>query len=362
MKAWRFHAIGDMRLDEVPDPQVEPGGVLVKVTVAQPSVTEVIRARGGETLGADYVRQAIAESAPVQLMGHEFAGEVVAVGAGVTWLKVGDKVASGRSRLPCYKCELCLGGLPDYCRKGPSVGRELPGCFAEYVSLPAEVFVRLPAEVSDSEGACIQALTGCVDAVATAELQMGDTVVVFGQGTMGLAILQVARASGAGLVFTTDVRDEVLKLSKTLGADETINAAAVDPVERVLQLTRGNGVDVAFESAGGSAKQGLAGATALKQAIQATRDVGKVVQVAMFGGPVELNLNELRAKALQYLFPAPTNRKLMEHSVRLVATGQVKLKPTITHVLHGLDKLPEAFEITANKARYGALNPAQIVL
>ncbi len=362
MKAWRFHGINDMRLDEVPDPQVQPGGVVVKVTVAQPSVTEVIRARGEETLGADYVRKAIAEQAPVQLLGHEFAGEVVEVGAGVTSLKAGDRVASGRSRMPCYRCELCLTGYSDYCRKGPSVGRQLPGCFAEYTSLPAEVFVRLPAAVSDNEGACIQALTGCVDAVHTAEVQMGDTVVIFGQGAMGLGVLQVARASGAGQTITIDVRDDVLELSKKFGADVTINAKASDPVEYILDLTRGRGADVVFEAAGGSTRQGLAGAATLKQAFKVTRDAGKVVQVAMFDGAVELDLNQLRAQAIRYLFPAPTNRKLMAYSVQLVATGQVQLEPTITHVLHGLDKLPEAFEITANKGKYRAINPAQVVL
>jgi threonine dehydrogenase-like Zn-dependent dehydrogenase len=351
-----------MWLDEVPDPKVQPGGVVVEVTVTQPSVTEVIRARGEETLGADYVRQAIAERAPVQLLGHEFAGQVVEVGEGVAMLRVGDRVASGRSRVPCYKCELCLPGQSDYCRKGPSVGRQIPGCFAEYVSAPAEIFVRLPDQVTDNEGACIQALTGCVDAVHTAEIEMGDTIAVFGQGAMGLAVMQVAKACGAGQAITVDVRDDVLALSKKLGADATINAKVEDPVRCILDLTRGEGADVVFEAAGGSTKQGLAGAATLKQAFKVTRDVGKVVQVAMFDGAVDLDLNQLRAQAIKYLFPAPTNRKLMEYTVHLVATGQVKLAPTITHVLHGLDKLPEAFEITANKSKYKALNPAQVAV
>jgi threonine dehydrogenase-like Zn-dependent dehydrogenase len=97
-----------MRLDEVPDLEVQPGGLLVKVAVTQPSVTEVIRARGEETLESDYIRKAIAERAPVQLLGHEFAGEVVEVGEGVTGYQTGERVASGRSRLPCYRCELCV--------------------------------------------------------------------------------------------------------------------------------------------------------------------------------------------------------------------------------------------------------------
>jgi threonine dehydrogenase-like Zn-dependent dehydrogenase len=264
--------------------------------------------------------------------------------------------------MPCHKCELCLTGQSDYCRKGPSVGRQIPGCFAEYVGAPAEIFVLLPSGVSDSEGACIQALTGCVDAVHTAEIQMGDTVVVFGQGAMGLAVMQVAKAAGAGKVITVDVRDDILELSSKFGADMTINAKSVDPVKQILDSTRGKGADVVFESAGGSTKQGLAGAATLKQAFKVTRDVGKVVQVAMFDGTVDLDLNQLRAQAIKYLFPAPTNRKLMEYSVHLVATQQVKLQPTITHVLHGLDKLPEAFEITANKGKYKALNPAQVVV
>src|SRR5207248_10191252 len=106
MKAWRFHGFGDMRLDDVPEPVVPPGHVLVEPLVVQPSVTEAQLAFGIPTLAYDRVKKRLATEAPVQLFGHEFCARVVEIGRGVSRVRPGDRVAA-RAKLPCGDCPLC---------------------------------------------------------------------------------------------------------------------------------------------------------------------------------------------------------------------------------------------------------------
>jgi len=191
---------------------------------------------------------------------------------------------------------------------------------------------------------------------------MADTVAILGQGSMGLECLQIARISGAGQIITVDVRDEACAMSRELGADHALNARNCDVVQAIRDLTGGIGTDVVFECAGGSPKQGLAGNQSLLQAIDIIRSGGTIVGVSWFGGPMQLNVDILRERSLRYVFPDISTQAHLEHTVRLVASGRVQLKPTITHVLNGIESVPKAFEITANKGKYKAINPAQVMM
>ncbi len=124
----------------------------------------------------------------------------------------------------------------------------------------------------------------------------------------------------------------------------------------------GIGADVVFECAGGSPKQGLAGSASIGTALDSARSGGKIVGVSWFGAPVEFPIDLFRERSLRYVFPDISTRAHLEYTVRLVASGRVNVKPTITHVLNGIDKVPEAFEITANKGKHKAINPAQVVM
>jgi threonine dehydrogenase-like Zn-dependent dehydrogenase len=361
VKAWRFHGFGDMRLDEVPEPVCGPGHVVVEPLCVQPSVTEAQLAFGIPTLAYEAVRRRLETEAPVRLFGHEFCARVVEVGEGVTRVRPGDRVAA-RAKLPCGSCPLCLGGKDHLCRKGPIIGFQLPGCFAERALLPEIGLVRVDDRISDSEAACLQSLSDSVAAVETAGIAIGDSVAIYGQGSMGLECLQIARSSGAGLIVTVDVREESCRVSRELGADVAVNARADDPVAAIQALTGSNGADVVFECAGGSPKQGLAGTRSLMEAIESVRSGGKLIGVSWFGAPLELDVDLLRERSLRFLFPDISTLAHLEHTVRLVASGRVRLKPTITHVLSGLEAVPQAFEITANKGKYRAINPAQVFL
>jgi threonine dehydrogenase-like Zn-dependent dehydrogenase len=361
MKAWRFHGFSDMRLDEVPDPVCTPGHVLVEPLCVQPSVTEAQLAHGIPTLAFDRVKHRLETQAPLQLFGHEFCARILEIGNPASRFRPGDRVAA-RAKLPCGECPLCRSERSDLCRRGPVIGFDLPGCFSERAILPEIALVKVDDRISDSEAACLQSLSDSVAAVETAQLRMGDTVVILGQGSMGLECLQIARLSGAGLIITVDVRDEACRTSRELGADHALNASSEEIVSPIRDLTNGIGADVVFECAGGSPKQGLAGSQTLLQALDVVRSGGKVIGVSWFGGPVQLPVDLLRERSLRYLFPDISTQGHLEHTVRLVATGRVRLKPSITHVLQGLASTPQAFEITANKGKYRAINPAQVMM
>lgn len=317
MRAWRFHAFDDMRLDDVPEPVCRPGHVVVEPLCVQPSVTEAQLALGIRTLAYESIKKRLETEAPVQLFGHEFCARVIEVGDGVTRVRPGDRVAA-RAKLPCGHCALCGSGRGPLCRSGPIIGFQLPGCFSERALLPEIALVRVDDRISDSEAACLQSLSDSVAAVETAHIGIGDSVAVFGQGSMGLECLQVARASGAGMCITVDIREESCRISRELGADHALNANEVDPVAAIRALTEGRGADVVFECAGGSPKGGLAGHKTLIQAIDAVRSGGKVVGVSWLGGPIALDVDLLRERSLRYLFPDISTSEHLEHTVRLV--------------------------------------------
>jgi len=213
MKAWRFYGFNDMRLDDVPDPVPRQDHVVVEVLCIQPSVTEAQLAHGIPTVAYDDVKRKLETEAPVQLFGHEFCARVIEAGP-KSRFQAGDRVAA-RAKLPCLECSLCQAGRGELCRDGPIVGFQLPGCFSERALLPELALVKVDDRISDSEGACLQSLSDSLAAVDTAGIKIGDTVAVFGQGSMGLECMQVARASGAGKLITVDVRDESCRKAPT---------------------------------------------------------------------------------------------------------------------------------------------------
>src|SRR5262245_53550470 len=127
MKAWRFYAFGDLRLDDVPEPAVRPSHVIVRPLCVQPSVTEAQLAKGIPTLAYGRIKRRLEIEAPVQLFGHEFCARIVATGPGVTRFTPGERVAA-RAKLPCGDCPLCSAGRSELCRRRTVIGFDLPGC------------------------------------------------------------------------------------------------------------------------------------------------------------------------------------------------------------------------------------------
>ncbi|MFC1870063.1 zinc-binding dehydrogenase [Chloroflexota bacterium] len=360
MKAWRLYGAGDFRLDEVPIPDIDDDGVLVKVRVVQASITDTEVIKGTAIASAQRALKRLSEGKSLQL-GHEFCGEVVKVGRKVTSLQAGDRVSSTGS-VHCGSCRMCLSGRSSDCLSTSHVGGEIPGAFAEYMGLPERVLVKIPDGPTDSEVATLQPLSSCIGSVYSAGMGMGDSVVVLGQGVIGSGVLQIAKLSGAGLLIGVDVRPENLELSRKFGATHTINAKENNVIQEVSQITKGEGADIVFDAAGGSQKHGLSGFETLQQALEIARFRGRVVQSAVLEGAAPLDVATMRRKRLTYVNPLGGRLEFLKLAALWVASGRIDVRSQVTHVLHGLEKLPEAIEITQNKAKYGAINPAQVIL
>jgi threonine dehydrogenase-like Zn-dependent dehydrogenase len=361
MKAWLSYGFNDMRFEDVPMPHAEPGWVVCKVRTLELSVTEVAEFRGLPVPSHENIKRLLQERAPLQLWGHEFCGDVVEIGEGVTNVKLGDRVFYHRG-VPCGGCRYCQAGLPQFCRSCINVAEDTPGCLAEYFPIPASTIIAIPPSISDIEACAMQPLVSIMGSIQATGIEMGDTVVVLGQGPMGLNCVQVARVAGAGKVIAVAKRDPVLEMSRKLGADITINVTRTDPVKEVLEITKGLGCDVVFECAGGSKDQGHAGMDTFLQGLEMLRHEGRIVEIGYLPAGSAIPIQQIDKKGIRIIgrrYPSP---RMINYAIDLVASKRVRIEPTVTHILHGLDKVPEAFEISGNKAKYGAINPAQVVL
>lgn len=361
MKAWLSYDFNDMRLEDLPEPKAEPGWVVCRTRVLELSVTEVAEFQGVPISSHESLKAMFAQKKPLPLFGHEFCAEVVEVGAGVTNVKLGDRVFYHRG-VPCGTCKYCQAGMQAFCRSVINVGEDTPGCLAEYFPVPARMIAAVPEEVSDFEAAALQPLVSIVGAVNGVGIEMGDTVAVIGLGPMGLDSLQVARCAGAGRVIAIARRDPVLQLAKTLGADVLVNVTQQDPVEAVMEATGGLGCDVVFDCAGGSVGQGHAGTDAFHQGLQMLRPEGRIIEIGHFPGGTQVNFAPIEKKGLRVIGRRPPSPKMIRYAIDLVASKRVQIEPTIMHKLHGLDQVPKAFEMLANKSAYGVINPPQVVV
>ncbi|HHW17295.1 MAG TPA: zinc-binding dehydrogenase [Firmicutes bacterium] len=239
MKAAIFYGVGDVRIEEIPDPHAGPGEVVIKVESALTCGTDVKTWRRGHPLRKGHT-----------IFGHECSGTVVEVGSGVTKFSVGDRIATHNSAT-CNACYFCKVGQTSMC----SNRVKLDGAFAQYVRIPAPIVeqnaFKMPDDLSFQAAALLEPFACAVYGVDQADIKLGDVVVVNGAGPIGLMILRCAVMRGA-YVISCDMSDERLEVAKKLGAAEVINISRVDDqVKAVRERTPdGRGVDVAIEAVG----------------------------------------------------------------------------------------------------------------
>ncbi len=331
MKAAVFHGPRDIRIEDVPEPEVVPDGIVVKV-----------RACG--ICGSDLHPYKLASDK--MILGHECSGDVVAVGSKVNHLREGDRVAAIGIR-PCRECYWCRQGQAQNCVTLQWPGSPiLPGCFAEYWSIPSvrvgsfDTAVKLPESMSYEQGATVEPLSIALFSIARAQVQASDTVVIIGAGMIGLCALQVLKAMGVARVIVSGRRSKRLQLAKDDGADVVVDAAREDIVPVVREVTSGAGADVVLECAGVPAT--------FEQAIRLTHKHGKVVLIGIFEEPVTWSPNIAVAKNTSLIgclgedFPG---------AVDLLSTSRASTSQFITHRFP-LDRTREAFEtqLTADDA------------
>jgi L-iditol 2-dehydrogenase len=266
MQVAMYYNNQDVRLEEIPTPRIGPGELLVKVLASG-------------ICGSDVMEWYRIKKAP-RVLGHEITGEIVEVGRGVKNYRVGDRVFVSH-HVPCNTCQYCLNGFHTLCDTLRRTNFD-PGGFAEYLRVPKinvdqGVFV-LPDEISFEDGVFIEPLACVLRGQRIARLRPGQSVFVIGSGISGVLHIALARASGAGWIIASDIDEYRLKAAKKFGADETIIAKDVNPLE-IREINQGRLTDLVIVCAG-----------AISAYIQALQSVDRGGTVLCFA-PLEPGLN-----------------------------------------------------------------------
>ncbi len=266
MRVAMYYSNQDVRLEEIPTPQIGPGELLVKVLASG-------------ICGSDVMEWYRIKKAP-RVLGHEITGEIVEVGKEVKNYKVGDRVFVSH-HVPCNTCRYCLNGHHTLCDTLRTTNFD-PGGFAEYLRVPGinvdrGVFL-LPEEVSFEDGVFIEPLACVLRGQRLARLKPGQNLFVIGSGISGVLHIALARASGAGRILASDISEYRLTSAKRFGADEVIEAREVTP-SKIREINQGRLVDLVIVCAGSL--------SAYKQALE-TVDRGGTV---LFFAPLEPGVN-----------------------------------------------------------------------
>lgn len=333
MRAATYHAPGDLRLGDVPEPSPGPGELKLRMHATATCGTDAkIYQHGHHRLD------------PPQIIGHELAGEVVELGAGATGFAVGDRVQV-IAAVPCGACWACDAGIAQVCPNQTSMGYQYPGGFAEYLLVP-ELVVRvngvnrIPESLSYAEASVTEPLACALNAQELARVGDGDVVVVMGAGPIGCMHVRLARSLGAAEVMLIDVNAGRLALSADrVHPEAAIDASQVDAIAEVLARTDGRGADVIITAAPSGKAQ--------EDAIEMAAPQGRI---SFFGGLpkddpyIRCDSNKVHYRELSLIGANGSSPDHNRRALELIGSGAVPVADLITHRLP-LDELHTALDV-----------------
>jgi L-iditol 2-dehydrogenase len=327
----------------------EPGIEIRHIKIPRPGSGEVIvRVRAAGICGSDiHIYKWSSgydwmEKLMPLVLGHEFAGEIVQLGEGVSTLHVGQRVVC-KHIVPCGSCKNCLSGLSYMCQvcRPKALGLRRNGGFSNYAVVPAANCLNLPDALSFEMGALVQPVVLTSNAVERSGLTIGDKAVFIGPGPIGLLTLAAAKLSGATeiAVIGTKGDEERLLLAQKLGATCLIKADEEDPVEAIKRFTDGEGADLVFETAG----VGIA----VSQGLSVLRPGGKLVSLAVHSSSVPIDITKFNRADLTMIgiHEGPIT---WERGLSLVQANTQVFNNIISHRFP-LEEAAEAFEMSANR-------------
>jgi len=351
MKAAVFVEPGRIVLDEKPIPDVGPLDALIRVTTTTICGTDIHILKGEYPVASGLT------------IGHEPVGVIEKLGSAVKGYREGQRVIAG-AITPSGYSYACLAG--DHAQDGAGTahgwkpmggwkfGNTIDGCQAEYVLVPDAManLAPVPDGLSDIEVLmCPDIMSTGLSGAESAGIKVGDLVAVFAQGPIGLCATVGARLMGATAIFAVDMLPERLEMARRLGADHLINSANVDPVDEIIRLTSGRGVDVAIEALGKQAT--------FEAALRVLRPGGTLSSLGVYSQDLKIPLGPFAAglgdhRIITTLCPGGKER--MRRMMNVIASGRADLKPLVTHHFK-LDDIETAYDLFGNQ-RDGVLKVA----
>src|SRR5262245_9405828 len=333
MKANVFRAVGRFGSEEVEPPRAGAGEAVVRMTLTTICGTDLHIVRGEYPV------------APGRIIGHELVGVIEELGPGLSGYRKGERVLVG-AITPCGQCAACLSGHLSQCGHGEGheaiggwrLGNSIDGVQAEYVRVPAAQanLARIPDGISDEQVVLLAdiASTGFSGA-ESGGVKLGDSVVVFAQGPIGLCATAGAKLMGAALVIGVDGDENRLQMARRMGADVVLDFRQVDVVEEVKRLTDG-GADVAIEALGTQ--------QTFESSLRSLRPGGTLSSLGVYSGKLHVPYEAFAAGLGDHRIVTtlcPGGKERMRRLIEMVRTGRVDLTPLITHRF-ALDDIGEA--------------------
>lgn len=345
MKAAVFVEPGRIVLQERPIPQVGPTDALVRITTTTICGTDVHILKGEYPVARGLT------------VGHEPVGVIHELGAAVRGYKVGQRVIAG-AITPCGQCHPCLDGHTSQCGGKPiggwKFGNTINGCQAEYVLVPdAQAnLAPIPDGLTDEQVLmCPDIMSTGFGGAESGQIRIGDTVVIFAQGPIGLCATVGAKLKGATRIIAVDHVPERMEMAKRLGADIVLDYGAVDPVQEIMKLTDGAGVDVAIEALGTQ--------QTFESCLRALKPGGVLSSLGVYSGKLSMPVDAFAAglgdhKIVTTLCPGGKER--MRRLMAVIRSGRIDLKPLVTHRFK-LDQIEQAYDLFSHQ-RDGVLKVA----
>lgn len=324
MQALVYYGPEDLRLAEVADPRPTRGEALIRVKACGICGSDVHGYLG-----------LTGRRIPPMVMGHEFAGQVVEVGDGVTGIAAGDRV-SAYPVMFCGACAQCRQGNVHLCLNKKALGvLDCSGAMAEYVSVPAKILFKLADHVSYEIGSLMEPLAVACRAVNHAGDLAGKTVVVVGGGTIGLLVTVLVKAKNPAKVIVSDLSDARLDVATQMGADRVVNPSR-DKVDEVARIeTNGVGADVAFEAVGAT--------PTVQQTMACLRTGGTGVWVGNSAKMVDVNMQEIVTRELKVFGSFLYSFEEFGAVAGLLNAGKIDLAPIISLRAPMMEKGVELF-------------------
>lgn len=313
-------------LDKAAIPTIGPNDVLIKIKKTAICGTDL------HIYNWDHWAQ---QTIPVPMVvGHEFCGVIAAIGSHVSGFAVGDRV-SGEGHITCGHCRNCRAGKRHLCRNTQGVGVNRQGCFAEYLAIPASNAFKLPANISDEEGAIFDPYGNAVHTAISFDL-VGEDVLITGAGPIGIMAVAICRHVGARHVVISDVNDYRLKLAQEMGASRVVNVKNAKVADAMQDLGMSEGFDVGLEMSGN--------AQAFATMIDTMNHGGRISLLGIFPDEVAIDWSKVVFKGL--FLKGIYGREMYETWYKMASMLQsgLNIKPVITHRLPMAD-FEEGFRV-----------------